>query len=146
MRTRDCIHLSVANVREIHQAVIAEFGGAEGLRDEGLLESAVAAPRATIGGESPFKDLIEIAAAYLFYLCRNHPFLDGNKRVAMTSAIVFLRLNGRETASDGDEWEQLMLDVSAARIDRGQTTRLLRKLVRPERRDRAGARERRSGP
>jgi len=146
LRTPDCIHLSVANVREIHQAVIAEFGGAEGLRDEGLLESAVAAPRATIGGESPFKDLIEIAAAYLFYLCRNHPFLDGNKRVAMTSAIVFLRLNGRETASDGDEWEQLMLDVSAARIDRGQTTRLLRKLVRPERRDRAGARERRSGP
>ena len=148
MRTpaKDCIHLSVANVREIHEAVIAEFGGAEGLRDEGLLESAVAAPRATIGGESPFRDLVEIAAAYLFYLCRNHPFLDGNKRVAMTSAIVFLRLNGRETASDGDEWEQLMLDVSAARIDRGQTTRLLRKLVRPERRDRAGARERRSGP
>lgn len=148
MRTpaKDCIHLSVANVREIHEAVIAEFGGAEGLRDEGLLESAVAAPRATIGGESPFKELIEIAAAYLFYLCRNHPFLDGNKRVAMTAAIVFLRLNGRETASDGDGWEQLMLDVSGSRIDRGQTTRRLRKLVKPERRDRAGARGRRSGP
>jgi len=143
---KDCIHLSVANVREIHEAVIAEFGGAEGLRDEGLLESAVAAPRATIGGESPFRDLVEIAAAYLFYLCRNHPFLDGNKRVAMTAAIVFLRLNVRETASDGDGWEQLMLDVSASRIDREQTTRRLRKLVKPERRDRAGARGRRSGP
>jgi len=143
---KDCIHLSVANVREIHEAVIAGFGGTQGLRDEGLLESAVAAPRATIGGESPFKDLIEIAAAYLFYLCRNHPFLDGNKRVAMTAAIVFLRLNGRQTAPDGDGWEQLMLDVSASRVDREQTTRRLRKLVKPERRGRAGARGRRSGP
>ena len=62
------------------------FGGSDGLRDEGLLESAVAAPQATFGGTSPFADLIEIAAAYLFYLCRNHPFVDGNKRVSMTSA------------------------------------------------------------
>jgi prophage maintenance system killer protein len=64
----DCVHLSLADVREIHQAVIEEFGGAAGIRDEALLESAVAAPQASAFGQSPFADLVEIAAAHLFYL------------------------------------------------------------------------------
>lgn len=133
----DCVHLSVAHVREIHRAVLDAFGGADGLRDEGLLESAVAAPQATFGGASPFADLVEIAAAYLFYLCRNYPFVDGNKRVSMTSAIVFLRLNGIEPAPDGPEWESLVLDVAASRLDREQATTRLRALVpRPPRKRR----------
>ena len=90
----DCIHLTVATVREIHREVIAAHGGAGGLRDEGLLESAVAAPQASFGGESPFANLTEVAAAYLFYLCRNHPFLDGNKRTAFVVMELFLSLNG----------------------------------------------------
>jgi death on curing protein len=126
----DCIHLTVQIVREIHREMLVAFGGADGLRDEGLLESAVAAPQATFGGESPFSDLVEVAAAYLFYLCRNHPFLDGNKRTAMTSAIVFLRLNGIRTSPDGPDWEALVLDVAASRIDREETTARLRKLLR----------------
>lgn len=126
----DCIHLTVEIVREIHAAVLAAFGGAGGIRDQGLLESAVAAPQATFGGQSPFSDLIEIAAAYLFYLCRNHPFVDGNKRTAMTAAIVFMRLNEVEPSADGPEWEELVLDVAASRIDREQTTARLRKLLR----------------
>lgn len=126
----DGIHLTVPIVREIHREMLVGFGGADGLRDEGLLESAVAAPQATFGGESPFTDLVEVAAAYLFYLCRNHPFLDGNKRTAMTSAIVFLRLNGIRTSPDGPDWEALVLDVAASRIDREETTPRLRKLLR----------------
>lgn len=126
----DCIHLTVEIVLEIHREVLAAFGGAEGVRDRGLLESAVAAPQATFAGESPFADLDEIAAAYLFYLCRNHPFLDGNKRAAMTAAIVFLRLNGIEPAQDSKGWEELVLDVAASRIDREKTTARLRKLLR----------------
>ena len=114
--------------------MLEAFGGADGVRDQGLLESAVAAPQATFGGESPFSDLVELAAAYLFYLCRNHPFLDGNKRTAMTAAIVFLRLNGVETAPDAPDWESLMLDVAASRIDREETTARLRKLLRRRRR------------
>jgi death on curing protein len=64
-------HLSVEIVREIHAEAIARFGGAEGVRDTALLESAVAAPQASLGGKSPYEDLAEVAAAYLYYLCRN---------------------------------------------------------------------------
>ncbi|MDB5810810.1 MAG: Death-on-curing family protein [Betaproteobacteria bacterium] len=125
----DCIHLTVDIVKEIHAAVLAQFGGSDGIRDEGLLHSAVAAPQATFGGESPFGDLAEVAAAYLFYICRNHPFIDGNKRAAMTAAIVFLRLNGIEPAADSDKWETLLLDVASSRLDRDGTTSRMKALL-----------------
>jgi death-on-curing protein len=124
-----CIHLTVDIVKEIHAMVLAEFGGSGGIRDEGLLHSAVAAPQATFGGESPFADLPEVAAAYLFYICRNHPFIDGNKRAAMTASIVFLRLNGIEPAPDSDKWETLVLDVASSRLDRDGTTKRLKALL-----------------
>jgi len=125
----NCVHLTVDIVREIHGVVLEAFGGAPGTRDEGLLHSAVAAPQATFGGRSPFTDLIEVAAAYLFYLCRNHPFTDGNKRTAVTAAIVFLRLNGMDPAPDSDKWERLVLDVAASRLDRDGTTKRLKSLL-----------------
>ncbi len=126
----DCVHLTVEIVREIHEEALGKFGGADGIRDEGLLASAVFAPQSSFGGKSPYSDIIEIAAAYLFYLCRNHPFIDGNKRTAMAAAIVFLRLNSIETVPDSDVWETLLLDVAASRIDRQQTTARVRKLIR----------------
>jgi len=126
----DCFHLTIEIVREIHKEAVKNFGGLDGIRDEALLSSAVLAPQSSFGGNSPYVDLIDIGAAYLFYLCRNHPFLDGNKRAAMASAIVFLRLNGFNPAADSDDWEQLVLDVAASKIDREQTTHPLRKLVR----------------
>jgi death-on-curing protein len=109
---------------------LKDFGGAHGFRDEGLLASAVFAPQSSFGGKSPYADFIEIAAACLFYICRNHPFVDGNKRTAMAATIVFLRLNGIETAPDSETWEKLLLDVAASRIDRAETTARLRKLLR----------------
>ena len=87
-------------------------------------------PQSSFGGKSPYADIIEIAAAYLFYICKNHPFLDGNKRTAMMAAIVFLRLNGIEPLPDSAKWEKLMLDVAASQLDRDQTTTCLRKLLR----------------
>lgn len=116
-------------VVEIHSTAIARFGGAPGIRDAALLESAVAAPQATSGGESLYEDLIEIAAAYLFYLCCNHPFFDGNKRAALAACLVFLRLNGLELIADGQRWEDLTLGVAASCFDREQTTQRLRELV-----------------
>jgi len=126
----DCFHLTIEIIREIHNEAVKNFGGLHGIRDEALLASAVFAPQSSFGGKSPYVDLIDIAAAYLFYLCRNHPFLDGNKRTAMAAAIVFLRLNGFNPAADNDAWEQLVLDVAASKIDREQATRRLRKLAR----------------
>jgi death on curing protein len=126
----DCFHLTTEIVCEIHDEAISQFGGSTGIRDFALLESAVAAPRASFGGVSPYQDLIEVAAAYLFYLCKNHPFVDGNKRVGLGACIVFLRLNGLEPAPDGDPWEKLTLAVASSAVDRDEVTRRLRKLVR----------------
>jgi death on curing protein len=131
-----CVHLTVEIVLEIHAETLKNFGGSPGIRDEGLLNSAVFAPQSTFGGKSPYSDIIEVAAAYLFYLCGNHPFVDGNKRTAMAAAIVFLRLNGIETKPDSTMWEKLMLDVAAGRIDRATTTARFRKLVRAPRNER----------
>ncbi len=125
----DCFHLTTEIVREIHAEAIARFGGSEGVREMALLESAVAAPQSTFGGNSPYKDLAEVAAAYLFYLCRNHPFNDGNKRAALGACIVFLRLNGMEPERDGPEWEELTLAVAASVINRDETTERLRNLL-----------------
>jgi death-on-curing protein len=131
----DCVHLSIETVREIHAEVIKQFGGLSGVRDEDLLASAVLTPQSSFGGKSPYADIVEIAAAYLFYVCKNHPFLDGNKRSAMMAAIVLLRLNGIEPLPDSAEWEKLMLDVAASKNDRATTTQRLRKLLkRPRKR------------
>ena len=124
-------HLTVEIVREIHAEAISVFGGSHGIRDQALLESAVAAPQASFGGRSPYADVIEVAAAYLFYLCRNHPFIDGNKRAALGACLVFLRLNGAKPAPDSLKWEELTLAVAASVIDRDETTEKLRALVKP---------------
>jgi death-on-curing protein len=125
------VHLTVAAVKAIHAEVLAAHGGGDGLREPALLESAVAAPQAAMMGEAIFTDPVEIAAAYLFYLCRNHPFVDGNKRTALASCLVFLSENEQlpDEKLDAQAWEALMLDVAGSRIDREQTTRRLRKLV-----------------
>jgi death on curing protein len=125
----NCFHLTVEIVREIHAEAIARFGGSDGVRDSALLESAVAAPQASFGGKSPYRDLAEVATAYLFYLCRNHPFIDGNKRAALGSCIVFLRLNGVEPKPDGLEWEELVLAIASGSLDREQATITLRGLL-----------------
>jgi death-on-curing protein len=129
----DSFHLSVDTVRGIHADVIKQFGGLDGVRDENLLASAVLAPQASFGGKSPYSDVVDVAAAYLLYIAKNDPFLDGNKRTAMMSAIVFLRINGIETLPDSNEWEKLMLDLAATKIDRAATTKRLRRLLRRSR-------------
>ncbi|MDB6033379.1 MAG: Death-on-curing family protein [Verrucomicrobiales bacterium] len=124
-----CFHLTPEIVLEIHTEAIARFGGSDGVREQALLESAVAAPQASFGGKSPYADLVEVAAAYLYYLCQNHPFIDGNKRTALGACIVFLRLNGIEPQPDSPEWEGLTLDVAAGALDRNGATARLRKLL-----------------
>ena len=124
-----CTHLSVEIVKAIHDAALTNYGGLQGLREEALLHSAVAAPQATYGGQTVYADLVEVAAAYLFYIASNHAFLDGNKRTAMMAAIVFLRINGLQTAPDSPDWYALMDDLGNGRLSRDKTTEGLRALV-----------------
>lgn len=123
-------HPSIEQVLVIHRAVLERFGGSDGLRDRGMLESALAAPRATFGGNPIFNDPVEIAAAYLFYLCSNHPFVDGNKRVALATCLVFLNTNGFRVIQDSTGWESFVLDVAASKLDRNATTDRLRELLK----------------
>jgi death-on-curing protein len=125
------VHLTASAVKAIHAEVLTAHGGLAGIRDEALLESAVAAPQATMMGTSLLTDPIEVAAAYLFYLCRNHPFLDGNKRTALAACLVFLSENGWLTDQRlaVDDWEALVLEVASHRLNREQTTARLRRLV-----------------
>jgi death-on-curing protein len=128
---REWAHLTVSAVKAMHAEVLAAHGGSDGLRDEALLESAVAAPQATWGGEPIMTDPIEIAAAYLFYICRNHAFVDGNKRTALAACLVFLHENEVMSARrlPVSVWEQLVLEVAGSKLDRDATTRRLRELV-----------------
>jgi len=130
--SRTIKHLTVSAVKAIHTEVLAAHGGAPGIRDEALLESAVAAPQASMMGKPLISEPTEIAAAYLFYLCRNHAFIDGNKRTALGACLVFLESNNLlpRTKLSADEWEAFVLDVAAGKLDRDQTTRRLRKLVK----------------
>lgn len=124
-------HPTVEVVIAIHEEVLAAHGGASGIRSRELLESAVAAPQATMMGSLLISDPIEIAAAYLFYLCGNHPFVDGNKRMALATCLVFLSENGLlpEENLDADDWENLTLAVAAGLLTRVEITTTLRNLL-----------------
>ena len=127
------LHPTIDAVLAIHAEVLAAHGGSPGLRSRELLESALAAPQATMMGQAMISDPIEIAAAYFYYLCSNHAFVDGNKRVALATCLVFLSENGllQNEALDADNWENLTLAVAAGVLNREEVTAQLRKLVAP---------------
>ncbi len=110
--------LSVETVLHIHSRVVEEFGGNSGLRDRGLLESAVAMPQSTFDGKSLHFSVAEKAAAYHYHLCANHPFVDGNKRVAVAAAEVFLLMNGYELTAEDDELEEVTLGVAGGELSK----------------------------
>jgi len=124
-------HPTVDSVIAIHAEVLAAHGGGTGIRSLELLDSAVAAPQATMMGAPLISDPIEIAAAYLYYLCSNHPFVDGNKRAALATCLVFLSENGllENEELDAEDWENLTLAVAASLLTREQITDTLRKLL-----------------
>ena len=108
-------YLSFAEVLDLHGRVVVQAGGAAGVRDLGSLESAVARPRATFGGDDLYPDLAAKAAALGHALMANHPFRDGNKRVGHAAMEVFLVLTGFELAAEVDEAERVILDVASGR-------------------------------
>ena len=96
-------YLSLDQVLSLHKAQVDEFGGAHGLRDKGSLESALARPQLTFGGEDLYKEMADKAAALWHSLVANHPFIDGNKRVGAMAAELFLGLNGVDLLATDEE-------------------------------------------
>ena len=121
--------LTLAEVLYFHQYQIKRFGGEEGLRDEGLLESAIAQPRAAFGGHWLHKTLYDMAAAYAFHICKNHPFLDGNKRTSLASALVFLDTNGISLNDPDDRLPEAIESIAIGKINKAQFADLLRELT-----------------
>lgn len=111
-------YLTLSEVIPLHRAILEATGGASGIRDLGALESALAQPRATFGGVDLHASLPAKAAALGFSLAMNHPFLDGNKRIAHASMETFLMLNGHEIVAPVDEQERVMLDLAAGGLTR----------------------------
>jgi len=105
--------LTLDEVLAIHAHQVSRYGGALGIRDRGLLESALAMPQATFGDEILHPSLHEQAAAYLFHIVKNHPFIDGNKRVGLASCLAFLRLNAVRVRASDDDLVDLVLGVAS---------------------------------
>ena len=114
--------LTTAQVVEIHDRLIELYGGSFGLRDAGALESAVATPMATFGGEYLHSTIPAMAAAYLFHITQNHAFLDGNKRCGAKASIVFLRLNGWELTCSEDQLFEATLAVASGVLGKRELT------------------------
>lgn len=115
-------YLTLVEVLELHEAVVASSGGARGIRDIGALESAVSQPRLTFDQADLYPDIISKAATLCFSLIMNHAFVDGNKRVGHAAMEVFLVLNGLEIAATVDEQERIILDLASGRLTREEFT------------------------
>ena len=125
------IFLTVDQVLEIHARMVREFGGDDSLRDHGLLESAVRMPRATFDGRLLHADVAAMAAASLFHLCKNHPFVDGNKRAALATAEVFLLVNDCALSAQDAAVEELTMGVASGSVSKQQVTAFFQDHVRP---------------
>jgi death-on-curing protein len=120
------IFLDLDDVLTIHADQIFRYGGSVGLRSQGLLESAIMMPKASFAGQSAHDDLYAMAAAYLYHIVMNHPFVDGNKRTGAVCAMVFLELNGIQAIPDNDTLADFVLAVAQGQKDKSQIAAFFR--------------------
>lgn len=113
---KEPLFLTFAEIIEIHDYQISHFGGSDGLRSAEMLKSAIGMPSSTFSGEYLHPTIPEMAAAYLFHLVENHPFLDGNKRVGAMASLVFLDLNGYEFDATDEEFTDLVMRVASGKL------------------------------
>jgi death-on-curing protein len=121
--------LSTDEILSLHHQQIHLFGGRSGIRDLGLLESALAMPTVTYGGTYLHPTIFEMAAAYLFHLARDHPFVDANKRVALAAALVFLELNGIEVIAGEEALTALVFGAAVGRVSKAEIAVFLKEHV-----------------
>ncbi len=124
------VFLTLERTLALHAMQLERWGGLDGVRDMGLLESALAMPSASFGGEYLHGTLFEMAAAYLFHLAKNHPFLDGNKRTATLAAIVFLEINGVEVEADDDAMFDIVLRVANSQASKADLAVFFEKVTK----------------
>ncbi len=122
----DPTFLTLDEVLALHDDQLRRYGGTTGLRDLGLLSSALGTVSATFDGQFLHQSLSEMAAAYLFHITQNHPFLDGNKRVGLAAALVFLWLNDFEVEADDDELTDLVMGVAEGRVTKAEVAVFLK--------------------
>ncbi len=127
----DPVFLTLDEVLALHQDQIQRYGGSPGLREPALLSSALGAVAATFGGRFLHQSLFEMAAANLFYLAQNHPFVDGNKRTALAAALAFLWMNDLEIEASEDELTDLVLGVAEGRTNKAEVAVFLKTRARP---------------
>jgi death-on-curing protein len=125
------LFLSLDEILEIHRQQIERYGGSAGLRDAALLESAIATPQATFGSEFLHTSIPAMAAAYLFHLCQNHAFIDGNKRVGANAAITFLLMNNWEPTFSEDELVELVLSVASVGLSKSRLIEIFESRCKP---------------
>lgn len=119
--------LTFEQVVALHQIQIDQFGGIHGVKDEGLLLSALGQPESGYGDQYFHKDLYEMAAAYLFHLVKNHAFHDGNKRIAALTSAVFIQVNGLILTADENEFEKLVLNAAQSLATKEQIADFFRR-------------------
>ena len=127
---KEPLFLTLAEIIEIYNDQIKRYGGASGTRDIRLLESAIAQPKASIGGEWVHKDFFEMASAYAYHLAQNHPFVDGNKRVALASSLVFLEMNGISLLDPKGKLSDAMFGIASGKMSKSEFAMLLKRLPR----------------
>ena len=123
-------YLTLVEILDIHHQVAQRSGGAEGIRDLGALESAIAQPRMTFGGEDLYPTIIDKAATLGFSIVMNHPFVDGNKRTGHAAMEIFLVLNGLEINASTDEQEAIILALASGELDRDIFTNWLQQSIK----------------
>ena len=119
----ELVFLGLDEVIEIHHDQIKRYGGHPGIRDVGILKSAIAMPSATFDGNYLHTDIFEMSAAYLFHIVRNHPFIDGNKRTGAVASIVFLMMNGMDFHADENDFEKIVLLTAEGKTDKATIAR-----------------------
>ena len=124
------VFLTFAETIEIHDYQISRFGGAAGVRDIELLKSAIGMPSATFGGEYLHPSVIEMAAAYLYHLAENHPFVDGNKRVGAMAALIFLDLNGYDVDASDTNLTAMVMKVAGGKMMKSEISLFFRQHTR----------------
>ena len=120
------LFLTVDDIIESHQNQIDTYGGSYGIRDIGLLESAIGQPEASFGGEYLHADIFEMAAAYIYHLVMNHPFVDGNKRVGLEAALIFLEINNENVNASDEELVDLVLKTTAGQVGKREIAEFFR--------------------